>query len=63
MAFAGGRIVDPLSNIGVLVIPQQMAIPKAFEAFKEDGDLADEKQQAAIRGIGESVANLVKKIA
>ncbi len=52
-----------LSNIGVLVIPQQMAIPKAFEAFKEDGDLADEKQQAAIRGIGESVANLVKKIA
>jgi NAD(P)H-dependent FMN reductase len=31
-----------LSNIGVLVLPGQMALGKAHEAFKDDGQLKDE---------------------
>ncbi len=51
-----------LSNIKVLVLPQQMAISKAHEAFAEDGTLKDPKQQAAIAGIAEGLANTLRKL-
>ncbi len=51
-----------LGNIGVLVVPQQMAISKAFQAFDEAGDLTDQKQQTAVLQIGEALTNLVKKL-
>ena len=41
-----------LSNIRVLVLPDQIAIPKADEAFNADGTLKDAKQQAAIEALG-----------
>src|SRR5215468_10289395 len=34
-----------LGNIGVIVLPDQVAVPKAREAFLPDGSLADAKQQ------------------
>lgn len=52
-----------LGNIGVLVIPQQVAISRAFEAFSDNGDLADQQQQTAVLQVGESLANLAKKLA
>ncbi|MBZ8178976.1 NADPH-dependent FMN reductase [Oscillatoria salina] len=45
-----------LSSIGVLVIPEQKAIPNAFQAFSEEGKLKDEKQQTAIAEIGRQLA-------
>jgi hypothetical protein len=30
-----------LGNIGVLVLPDQVAVPKAHEAFQPDGNLKD----------------------
>jgi chromate reductase, NAD(P)H dehydrogenase (quinone) len=36
-----------LSNIGVLVLPDQKAIGTAYQAFDENGNLKDELQQAA----------------
>src|SRR5204863_8535720 len=51
-----------LGNIGVLVIPEQTAIPKAGDAFDADGKLKDPKQQAVIDKIAASVTNLLKKI-
>jgi len=51
-----------LGNIQVLVLPDQVAVPKAHEALNEDGSLKDAKQQAAIAGLGEKLAKMVQKL-
>jgi len=51
-----------LGNIKVIVLPDQMAISKAHEAFNPDGSLKDKNQQAAIEKIGAAVANVVAKL-
>ena len=51
-----------LSNIQVLVLSQQMAIPKADEAFNADGTLRDVKQQDAIEALGSSLAEILIKL-
>lgn len=48
-----------LTNIGVLVIPQQHALGGAGQAFGEDGMLADSTAQATITGIGARVADTI----
>jgi NAD(P)H-dependent FMN reductase len=40
-----------LSNIRVLVIPEQVAVMRVHEAFGPDGRLKDEKQAAALRNV------------
>ena len=52
-----------LGNIQVLVVPDQVAVPKAHEAFAEDGTLKDAKQQASIRKLGERLAGVLAKLA
>lgn len=51
-----------LENIGVLVIPDQMAISKAHEAFNIDGMLKDKKQEDQIKKIGANVAKMLTKL-
>ena len=51
-----------LSSIGVIVLPVQMAIPRAFEAFDDQGQLKDEKQRVRVQGLGESVASMLSKL-
>lgn len=51
-----------LGNIKVLVLPDQVAVPKAYEAFNADGTLKDSKQQESIEKLGESVANILLKL-
>ena len=48
-----------LSSIGVLVLPDQIALPRAFEAFDDVGNLNDEKQQAKIDGLSNALAKTV----
>jgi NAD(P)H-dependent FMN reductase len=52
-----------LGNIGVLVLPDQLAIARAFEAFNEDGSLKDGKQHEAIQGLGKTLVSLLGKLA
>jgi NAD(P)H-dependent FMN reductase len=52
-----------LGNIGVIVLPDQIAIAKAHEAIKPDGSLADPKQQAGVEWIGKSLASFLTKLA
>ncbi len=51
-----------LSNINVLVIPDQIAVPKANEAFGPDGKLLDAKRHAQIENLGGIVARLLAKL-
>lgn len=51
-----------LGNIGVLVLPDQVAVPKAHEVFAEDGSLKDAKQQASIQNLGEKLAAVLKQL-
>lgn len=45
-----------LANLQYLVLPQQVAVMKAHEAFGEDGRLLDARQQAAVEKLGAAVA-------
>ncbi len=51
-----------LENIGVIVMPDQIAIAKAHEAFNEDGTLKDKKQEDQVKKIGASVAKILLKL-
>ena len=51
-----------LGNIKVIVLPDQVAIPKAYEAFNADGSLKDPKQQASVESLGKNVATIVAKL-
>ena len=52
-----------LGNIKVLVVPEQVSVGKAHEAFNPDGTLQDAKLQAAVGEIGAVVARLTAKLA
>ena len=51
-----------LGNIGVTVLPDQVAVPKAYAAFREDGSLADEKQAAKVKALGAQLARHLAKV-
>ncbi|HEY9896914.1 MAG TPA: NAD(P)H-dependent oxidoreductase [Candidatus Sericytochromatia bacterium] len=51
-----------LGNIKVIVLPDQIAVPKAYEAFDTDGSLKDAKQQAGIENLGANVAMIAAKL-
>ncbi len=51
-----------LGNIGVLVIPDQIAISRAPDAFAPDGSLKDAAQQAAVEKVARNLTALVEKL-
>ncbi len=51
-----------LENINVMVIPDQKAIPQAFQAFNPDGTLKDTKQQEAVQNLGGKLAGILAKL-
>lgn len=51
-----------LESIGVIVIPQQKAIPGAYQAFDDSGKLVDEQQDAAVRDVGKALAEVTAKL-
>lgn len=64
-AFGGLRALNQLrlllSGIGTTVLSDQVAIPKAGDAIKEDGTLASEKRQATVdRVVGRLVETVSK---
>ncbi len=52
-----------LSSIGVLVLPEQTAIPNAHEAFDDSGNLKDEHQQEQVEKLGAELAAVTRKLA
>jgi NAD(P)H-dependent FMN reductase len=51
-----------LTSIGVLVLPDQKAIPKAHEALAGNGTLNDPAQQKAIEALGAKLAEVLSKL-
>jgi NAD(P)H-dependent FMN reductase len=50
-------------GIGATVIPQQLALPRAADAFEEDGSLRDKAQQNMLKGVVEALAVAANKFA
>lgn len=51
-----------LENMGVFVIPNQVAISKADEAFNPDGSLKDKKQEMQVKKIGSKLTEMLFKL-
>ncbi len=51
-----------LEGIGVLVIPDQKAIPEAYNAFDASGQLKDEKQTQSVLSIARTLVNVTTKL-
>ncbi len=51
-----------LSNIHVLVLPDQVAVPRAHGAFNPDGTLKDPKQQTSVEQLGRHLADMLVKL-
>ena len=51
-----------LGNIGVMVLPEQQAIGKAFSAFDDNGSLIDDRKQKAVLGLGQKLTHAVSKL-
>ncbi len=52
-----------LSNIKVIVLPNQLAVPKAHEAFDANGNLKDQEQQQQAMSLGKRLADATKRLA
>jgi len=52
---------DILGNIGITMLPDQVAIPSAHNALDDNGNLADPKLATKVRALGTSLAEHLKK--
>jgi chromate reductase, NAD(P)H dehydrogenase (quinone) len=50
-----------LGNLGVIVLPDQHAVSRAFEAFGPEGGLVDTRQQATTIRLGQTLASFLRK--
>jgi hypothetical protein len=51
-----------LTHINVLVIPQQVSVSKANEAFNPDGSLKDAKQQTSVHSVAKKLTETIAKL-
>lgn len=51
-----------LGNLGVIVLPEQLAVSKVHEAFDATGKLIDLKQEAAIKNMGALLTSFLTRL-
>ena len=51
-----------VTPIDLIVLPDQIAVARAHEAFQPDGSLSDPKQQAGIEALGKALASILMKL-
>ncbi len=51
-----------LGNINVLVLPEQIAVPRAHEAFADGNRLRDEARHRAVLRLGARLAEVVRRL-
>lgn len=52
-----------LGNIGVLVVPTQLSVPKAYEAFDGDGQLTDTGKRKSLASVVDEVIRVTQALA
>jgi chromate reductase len=57
-----GMLRGILSYLGMIVVPTQLAIPRASTAFDAQGHLTDEQQAKTVRSIGAEVVTFLRKL-
>jgi chromate reductase, NAD(P)H dehydrogenase (quinone) len=56
------QLREMLGNISIIVLPEQKALPQAFDAFTETGLLKDPAQQESVENIGAKLAQMLIKL-
>jgi NAD(P)H-dependent FMN reductase len=51
-----------LGNLGVIVFPDQQAVPNGLKAFNDDGSMSDPKQEKRTRMLVENYINFTRKL-
>ncbi len=51
-----------LGNLGVIVFPDQQAVPNGLKAFNDDGSMSDPKQEKRIRTLAKNYINFTRKL-
>ena len=51
-----------LTHLGCHVIPQQCILPRAGEAFDQDGRLLNERNQKSARAVAEALVNFTRRL-
>jgi|SRR5262245_45206759 len=51
-----------LGNIGTLLLPEQVSLPLAHEAFNDDGSLKDAKRQQAVEKLAAGLVELTRRM-
>jgi NAD(P)H-dependent FMN reductase len=51
-----------LSGMGAIVLPNQISVPKADEAFAAGGGMVNDKQRALVEALGETLAITLGKL-
>jgi NAD(P)H-dependent FMN reductase len=51
-----------LGNIGCIVLPEQVAVPSAGQAFDDDGELKNEQQNQQVVDLGAGLAGMIPRI-
>jgi NAD(P)H-dependent FMN reductase len=51
-----------LSNIGVIVLPEQVTVPVAYDAVTEAGVLKDERRQRMVASLGRQLAEITARL-
>lgn len=52
-----------LENIGVIVLPDQRAVPNAHQEFAADGQLRDDSLRKGIQGLGQALVKMLQQLA
>jgi chromate reductase len=51
-----------LQNIGVIVLPDQRAVPQAHQAFDDAGNLKEERVQQAVQALGQGLVKFLERL-
>ncbi|MCZ6470897.1 MAG: NAD(P)H-dependent oxidoreductase [Gammaproteobacteria bacterium] len=51
-----------LGNLGVIVMPEQQAVPNGFQVFNDEGSMNDEELESRIRTLGGNLVQFTDRI-